>query len=264
MLIIGERINSTSPRIMQMIINRNDDLIRQEAKNQFNAGAGMIDLNCGTLDKEEEVNALYWLVKTVQEEISLPMCLDSTNPVALDRALSVHRGRALINSITGETMRFNSIISLVKEYNASVVALCMDDAGIPKDFIQAQEVGKRLISNLLAEGIEAKDIYLDPLVRSVSTDPEAAKNVLHIIKSLKEEFPGIHIITGLSNISHGLPSRRFINRAFLTLCIASGMDAAILDPLDQEVLAVVYATEVLTGSDRRGIKYIRACRSGKI
>ncbi len=171
MLIIGEKINSSRKSIGRAIAERNDEAVRQEAIRQAEAGAAVLDVNCGALPAEVEPEALAWLVRTVQSAVDLPLCLDSANPEALAAALPVHKGRPFINSISGETERYRRVLPLAKAYNASLVALGMDNRGIPKDTDQAFEVGEQLVTDLVRDGIDLDALYFDPLVRSAATSP---------------------------------------------------------------------------------------------
>jgi cobalamin-dependent methionine synthase I len=264
MLIIGEKLNATRKSIGRALAEKDSETIRQEAVKQVEAGAHTLDVNCGTLSAEAEPEALAWLVKTVQSAVNLPLCLDSPNPAALAAGLAVHQGKPIINSISGEKERYGHVLPLVKQYGASVVALDMDDRGIPQNNEQALEVGVKLVNDLLIDGIPLDDIYFDPLVRSVATSPGAVVDTLRLMEGLGCKFPGLHFVSGLSNVSFGLPERRHLNRAFVVLSVASGLDAVIMDPLDEVMLALIYAAETLMNKDRFCMKYIEAYRQGKL
>ncbi|HHW44718.1 methyltetrahydrofolate cobalamin methyltransferase [Desulfofundulus thermobenzoicus] len=264
MLIIGERINSTRKSMDRAVRAKDVASIREEVLNQVNAGAHMLDVNCGTLDAREEPATMEWLVKTVQEIADVPLCIDSPNYKALAAGLSVHRGKAMINSISGETERYKKVLPLVKEYGASVVALCMDEKGIPANKDRALEVGVKLVNDLLDAGIPVDDIYFDPLVRSVATNPETVVETLRLMEEMSSRFRGLHFVSGLSNVSFGLPERRHLNRAYVVLSMASGLDAVIADPLDSTLMALVYATEALLNKDRFCMQYIRCYQQGKL
>ncbi|SHF30434.1 5-methyltetrahydrofolate--homocysteine methyltransferase [Desulfofundulus australicus DSM 11792] len=264
MLIIGERINSTRKSIDRAVRTRDVEFIRQEATNQVNAGAHMLDVNCGTLEAQEEPAAMEWLVQTVQAAVDVPLCIDSPNYKALAAGLAVHRGKAMINSISGETERYKNVLPLVKEYGAAVVALCTDDRGIPASLDQALEVGLKLVGNLLEAGVPVDDIFFDPLVRSVATNPETVLVTLRLMEEMSARFPGLHFVSGLSNVSFGLPERRHLNRAYAVMSMASGLDAVIADPLDRTLMALIYATEALLNKDRFCMQYIRCYQEGKL
>jgi len=264
MLIIGEKINSTRKSIDQAVRAKDAEAIREVVFSQVNAGADMLDVNCGTLDAVDEPAAMEWLVKTVQEAADLPLCIDSANYKALAAGLKVHRGKAMINSISGEPERYRHVLPLIKEHGASVVALCMDEKGIPAGLERALEVGTRLVGSLLDDGVPVDDIYFDPLVRSVATNPETVVETLRLMEEMSARFAGLHFVSGLSNVSFGLPERRHLNRAYVVLSMASGLDAVIVDPLDGTLMALVYATEALLNKDPFCMQYIRCYRQGKL
>lgn len=258
MLIIGEKINTTRKAIGKAVLERNGDAIRAEAMAQVNSGAHMLDVNCGTFNATEEVFHMKWLIKEVQQAVKVPLCVDSANPEALSAGLAVHEGKAIINSISREKERYARTLPLIRKHHASVVALCLDDKGIPSTREKTVLVGRQLVSDLLDAGIPEDDIYCDPLVRSVATSPGAVRDALFVIVEMAEQFQGIHFVSGLSNVSYGLPERRHLNRAYVVLSIASGLDAVIMDPLDRNMTALIYATEALMGKDRYCLRYIKA------
>ena len=233
MLIIGERINSSRKVIAKAIKENDESILYSEAEKQVKAGANFLDINCGTINEDEEPQFLAWMVQLIQNKLNnIPICVDSPNSKALEKALSVHHGKAIINSISAESRKFNEVLPLIKQYNSSVIALCLDDRGIPQKIEDSQSVGDRLVSSLLDAGVAPGDIYFDPLVRSVATSQRAALELLQLMELMKERYKGIHFVSGLSNISFGLPERRHINRAYAVMCATRGMDAFILDPLD--------------------------------
>lgn len=258
MLIIGEKINSTRQHIETAVRNRDRDAITAEAKRQAEAGAQYLDINCGTLAAEEEPAAIEWLTRVVQEATGLPLCIDSPNARALAAALAVHQGEPIVNSISGESQRYDNVISLVKQYNTDVIALCLDDSGIPADKDTAVAVGDRLVRRLLESGIPAGKIYLDPLVRSVATNPATVLDTLEVMRVLGSAHQSLHFISGLSNVSFGLPERRHLNRAYAVMAVAAGLDAVIMDPLDKTLRALILAAEALANRDRFCLQYIDA------
>ncbi len=264
MLIIGEKINATRKSIDAAIKARDVALIQEVAKSQEAAGAHVLDVNCGTVPAFEEPEVMKWLVKIVQDVSDLPLCIDSANSEALAAGLEVHKGRALINSISGENNRYQSVLPLVKQYKAGVVALCNDDKGLPSTKEIAIEVGSSLVARLINDGIPVDDIYLDPLVRTLATSPETVVDSLQVMKELSLEFPGLHFVSGLSNVSFGLPERRHLNRAFVVMSVANGLDAVITDPLDAQLIALIYAAEALMNKDRFCMNYIGAYNNGKL
>jgi cobalamin-dependent methionine synthase I len=264
MIIIGEKINSSRKSIRRAVETRDQDSIAQEAVKQAEAGANYLDVNCGTLDPNEEPEVLAWMVKIVQEATSLPVCIDSPNPKALAAGLAVHKGEAMINSISGESDRYNKILVLAKQYNARLVALCLDDNGIPTEKDKAIAVGEKLVSSIIEGDIPADRIYFDPLVRTLATGPNAVLDSLAIITALGKKFAGLHFVSGLSNVSYGLPERRHLNRAYVVMSIAAGLDAVIMDPTDACMNALIIASESLVNKDRFCMKYIKASKVGKL
>jgi cobalamin-dependent methionine synthase I len=264
MLIIGERINSTRKSIDKAVRDRNSEAIIAEALKQVEAGAHFLDVNCGSLDVSEEPKALEWMINVVQNAVNSPLCIDSPNPDALAAGLAVHKGEAIINSISAETERFQKVLPLAKKYNAGLVALCLDDRGIPNGRDSAIEVGSRLVDSLMDAGIPMDKIYLDPLARSVATSPGAVIETLAIMDSLRSKYAGLHFVSGLSNVSFGLPERRHLNRAYVVMSIASGLDAVIMDPLDGIMHTLIYAAEALVNRDRFCLNYIKAFNQGKL
>ncbi|WP_227762663.1 methyltetrahydrofolate cobalamin methyltransferase [Zhaonella formicivorans] len=261
MLVIGELLNTSREHIEPLVISRDKESIKKLAVLQVKAGANLVDVNAGTL-VEGETEALTWLVKTVQEALEVPLCLDSANPKAIESALKVHKGKALINSISGEKKRFEEIVPLAKEYQASIIALCMDGRKIPDTPRARFEIGYKLVEELVKNGIPTADIYLDPLVRPISTGTKLANVVLETLKLIKQSMPEVKVVCGLSNVSYGLPRRHLINRTFLAMALEVGLDAAIVDPTDFELMATMYAAEALLDQDAYCKRYIAAHRDG--
>jgi cobalamin-dependent methionine synthase I len=263
MLIIGEKINTSRRNISEAVKSRNKKFIQEEAVKQIKAGALMLDVNAGMM-LDEEPECLEWMVKVIQDVIDIPLSLDSSNPIAIKRALNVHRGQALINSISLEPDRYKSLINLVLENNASVVALCLDEKGFPKSSKERTDIASTLLSRLIKDGVHPNSIYLDPLICPISTDFNVGRIILDTISAMKESFPGVHIILGISNISFGLPARRIINQAFLPIVIALGVDAVIIDPSDRKLMELLLASMAINGQDEYCAKFIEAFRSGVI
>lgn len=263
MLIVGERINTSRKDIRPAVERKDREFIQKEAKLQVDAGAGMVDVNCGTRVKEEAED-LEWLVKTVQEAVSVPLCLDSPNPEALERALAAHKGKALVNSITLEKERIEKILPLIKKDDSRVVALTMDERGMPNDTKTRVEIAGKLLKVLEGEGIKREDIYFDPLVRPLGTDPGQSLVVLETIRAIMEKFSGAHTFCGLSNISFGLPLRPLLNRNFLTMAMLMGLDSVMIDPLDKHMMANLRASLALLNKDEFSLEYITAFREGRL
>jgi cobalamin-dependent methionine synthase I len=263
MIVVGERINSTRKRIREAVRARDVAFITNEAKSQVAAGANYIDVNAGT-SVAHEIDDLKWLVETVQKAVDAPLCIDSANPAALKAALPLVNKPPIINSITGEKARMGTILPLVKEYNASVVALVMDDAGMPEDAEGRLKVAHSLIPAIEKQGITRDRIFVDPLVRPVSVDIKQGPAVLETVNKVMTGWPGIHTICGLSNISFGLPVRNVLNSTFLALMLEAGLDGAIIDPTEPRMMATVAAAEALLGRDEYCMRYIEAHRAGRL
>jgi cobalamin-dependent methionine synthase I len=204
-----------------------------------------------------------WLTETIQQQVQLPLCIDSPDPQVIAAGLAACRfGQPMINSISGETERYRAILPLALQYRAKVVALCMDDSGMPETAGQRLLMAEKIIDRLLADGMPADDIYLDPLIKPVGTNDQAGIEALSGMRLIKEKYPAVHLICGLSNISFGLPQRKVLNQAFMIQAMAMGMDAYILDPLDKTMMGFYHASRVLLGQDEFCMQYIRAYRKG--
>jgi 5-methyltetrahydrofolate--homocysteine methyltransferase len=261
MLIVGERINSSRKSILKAIDERDGDFIVQEAINQVEAGATYIDVNAAAR-LEHEIEDLQWLVQTVQGGLDVPLCIDSPSAAAIHAGLLVHRGQAMVNSISGEKDRLEAILPLVKEHNALVVGLTIDERGMPQTSAQRLEVAEAIAAAAEAQGISRDRVYIDFLVRCVSAEADQGLISLEAIEQIRTALPGIHAICGLSNISYGLPQRGLLNRTFLAMAIGRGLDAAILDPTDRRLMAVLRAARAITNEDEYCMEYITAHRAG--
>lgn len=263
MIIIGEKINGTRKAVGRAVTEKDAEFIKELARKQVEAGAGYLDVNAGTRP-DVEADDLVWLVKTVQEVTDIPLCLDSPNPDALVAAMAEVNKTPMINSISGEPDRLEGIVPLAAKSDCPVIALALDENGIPKDVEGRLAVVGKVIEKTRAAGIEDSRLYVDPLVMTIATDQQAGNTLFETIRNLKARYPDIHFTAGLSNISFGLPGRTFINQAFLTLAVDAGLDSAILDPMDRPLMTAILAAEVILGRDRHCMNYNRAYRAGKI
>jgi 5-methyltetrahydrofolate--homocysteine methyltransferase len=261
MKIIGEKINGTRKRVARAIADRDVTFIQELAVKQANAGSFWLDVNAGTHpDKEPE--DLIWLIDTIQSVTETALCLDSANPKALDVAIKKVSKVPMINSISGEPDRLEKILPIVAEYGCEVIALAMDDKKIPETFEKRLKVIDLVMDATRTAGIPDEKVYVDPLAMTIATANQSAVIACETIRTAKEKYPEIHFTMGLSNISFGLPSRHQINRAFLVLAMQAGLDSAILDPLDNDLVAAILTTEMLMGRDRHCLNYIRAAKKG--
>lgn len=262
MKIIGEKINGTRSQVKQAVAERDAAFVRALAQRQVEAGADWLDVNAGT-SPNREPDDLVWLVQTVQEAVDVPLCLDSTHPPALAAAIQQVRQTPLINSISGERARLDGILPLVRQAGCGVIALALDDQGIPVGAQERLAVLRRVLDQTRRAGIPDDRVYVDPLVMALATNTESGRVVLDTLQAVRAEFPDVHLTSGLSNVSFGLPARTLINRAFLTLALAAGLDSAIMDPLDRELRAALLAAELVLGRDRHCLNYTRAYRAGQ-
>lgn len=261
MKIIGEKINGTRKSVARAIGNRDKDFIVSLAKSQVEAGAAVLDVNAGsTPDRETE--DLVWLVQTVQSAVDTQLCLDSSRPEPLRAALGEVNHKPMINSISGEPKRLKNILPLAAEHHCELIALALDEGGIPKTAENRLHVVRRMVKLTREKEISDENLYIDPLVLSIATDMAAGNTTLEVIRRIREEFPRTHITMGLSNVSFGLPNRHLINRTFLTLALAAGLDSAIIDPTETSMREALLATELLLGRDRFCRNYTKASRAG--
>lgn len=248
MIIVGERLNSSRRPVLQALQNMDERYILEEAVRQEKAGADFIDLNAAAL-LDREIETLRWAIPLLQKELKAPLSIDTPNPDATREGLKLHEGKALLNSLSGEKKRIDSFLPLIREFKPWVVVLCLDDEGLPKSPEEELSVARRMVDLLDREGIPPQDIFLDPLVRPVGVDHNAGKLFLGALETIKKNLPDVKTIAGISNVSFGLPRRKLLNRDFLLLALQSGLDAAILDPLDKEILAAVASAQALLGKD---------------
>lgn len=263
MLIIGERINTSRKNILQAVDRRDVKFIQEEAIAQVEAGADFLDINAGSRT-ESEAEDLSWLVKVIQEVLEVPLCLDSPNSSALEVSLKVCKSKTLINSITGEEKRAEEILPLVKKYNSQVVALTMDEKGIPDNVDRRLKIIEKILKKVAEFKIPKDALYVDPLVQPISTNSLHALLALESLRQIESFFPEVKTIIGLSNVSFGLPKRELINQVFLPLALASGLDAVILDPLDKRLRANLSAAKVLLGKDDYCQEYLSSYRKGRL
>ncbi|MFZ0448498.1 MAG: dihydropteroate synthase [Desulfatiglandaceae bacterium] len=264
MLIVGERINTSRKLINEGVANRDAAYIQADVKFQIDSGADLIDVNAGSR-RNSEVEDLVWLIEVIQKALpQARLCIDSPNPDSLKAVLNQVEHSPMLNSTTLERSRFESMAPIIQMRDCDIVALCIDDRGIPKSAQQALENAGRLVSELERLGMKRERIYLDPVIQTVSANTNAALMVLETIERIRRELEGVNVICGLSNISFGLPRRPLLNRAFLTLAMKAGLNAAIVDPLDKKLMGMLKAAAVLLGQDPWCQAYTTAFREGKL
>ncbi|PKM89514.1 MAG: methyltetrahydrofolate--corrinoid methyltransferase [Firmicutes bacterium HGW-Firmicutes-10] len=264
MIIIGEKLNSTLKSIRPAMESRDKEAIQDLARRQVRAGADFIDVNAGMF-YENESEVLQWLIETIQEVTDTPFAIDSPSAMAILTGLKANKnGKPIINSITAEKARYDALIPLIKQFDTKVIALCMDDSGMPETSEKRVDIARTLIKNLTTVGVAMDDIFIDPMVRPVATGSHYGIVAIETIRQIKSEFPEVHIACGLSNISFGLPARKILNQSFLVAAMAAGMDGAIVDPLDRKLMSFVYASEALLGKDDYCMEFLTKFREGEI
>jgi 5-methyltetrahydrofolate--homocysteine methyltransferase len=265
MLIIGESINGTIPKVGQAIQERNEAFLKELAKTQYDCGAQMLDVNAGVAGGNE-VEDLPWLIKLIQQEVPIPLMIDSANPDALKTALDVYRHSELpiLNSVSGEEEKWKKLFPVLMEKRGKIVVLCMDDQGIPEAIEGRIAIASKLFDRLIQAGIPEDYIYFDPLVLAVSVESDAALVTLETIRALRTRFPKCHVICGASNVSMGLPGRKLINRTFLAMAIFAGLDALFIDVRDQALLSTIHASKPLVNQDPYCMQYLKSFRAKKI
>jgi 5-methyltetrahydrofolate--homocysteine methyltransferase len=246
-----------------MILDRDAHGLIELARKQEKAGADFIDVNVGTGvgTREDEVDAIQWVIECILKEVETPLCIDSGDPKVIETGLNILDGKStMINSVNGEARSLDAVMPLAAQNNSLLIALAMDEKGIsPRE---SDRVGccEKIYTACKDYGVPPENVFFDPLVMPVSTDIKSDEVTLNILTSIKNDFPMCRTVTGLSNVSFGLPRRHRLNTAFLYMCIAAGLDAAIVDPLDNELMNAVRTGEVLAGKDRHCRKYLRAFR----
>ncbi len=265
MLVIGESINGTIEKVGQAILNRDEAFLRKLVRTQHECGAHTLDVNAGVAGGNE-VEDLQWLTRIVQREVLIPLMIDSADPEALKAALSVYRHSEppILNSISGEEEKWNKLHPVLAQKGCKVVALLMDDRGIPKTIDERMAIAQTLFTRLTTMRLPPHYLYFDPLALSVAVEPEAGIVALETIRRLRLSYPDSHVICGLSNVSMGLPGRRLINRTFLNMAICAGLDTLLVDVRDQALLSSIYASKILTHQDPYCLEYLKAYREKKI
>ena len=259
-VIIGERINPTGRKILAAEMAAGDfSRVEADAIAQIEAGAHMLDVNAGS-PLVDEPAILARAIQLVQSITDVPLAIDSSIVAALAAGLAVYKGKALVNSVTGEEDRLETVLPLVKKYGAAVVAISNDETGISEDPDVRFEVAKKIVHRAMDYGILASDVLVDPLVMPIGAINLAGQQVMRLVRRLREELK-VNTTCGASNISFGLPARDGINSAFLTMAIASGMTSAITNPLHGDIVRACMGADVMMGHDPDCARWIRKFRA---
>ena len=258
-VLIGERINPTGRRLLAEEMKNGDfSRVETDAMSQVGAGAQMLDVNAG-IPLADEPALLARAVELVQSLTDVPLSIDSSIVAALESGLLAYRGKALVNSVTGEEERLEQVLPLVAKHGAAVVAISNDETGISEDPDVRFEVAKKIVGRAADHGIPREDIVVDPLVMPIGAIATAGQQVFHLIRRLRDEL-GVNTTCGASNISFGLPNRAGINAAFLAMAIGAGMTSAITNPLEPEIRQSIMAADVLNGRDPNCATWIKTYR----
>ncbi|MDR1293121.1 MAG: dihydropteroate synthase [Clostridiales Family XIII bacterium] len=264
MIIIGEKINGFIPSTLKAIESKDDAYIKGLAEKQSEYGASYIDVCAGTAP-EIEHDTLEWLIGLVQETTETPLSIDSSDVQTILDMIPLAKRPGLINSVSGEGEKCDTLFPAIADTEWNVVALtCDDESGIPNDPKIKAKIASDIIAKADKYGVARERLFIDPLVTTLGANSEAFASFGDAVRLIKESYPEVHITSGLSNISYGLPYRRAINRVFLSLAMAAGMDSAIVDPTAEDMRAAIYATEVLVGRDPNCKHYLKAVRKNII
>jgi len=256
-VLIGERINpSGNKKLAEALRGGNLEVVRNEALAQVQDGADIIDINVGTFGVDE-VALLPRAVQAVMDTVDVPLCIDSANPMALESALKIYKGKPLINSVTGEEHSLKKVLPLVKEYGTAVICLVQDDEGVPKNKERRVSIAHKLVARADTIGISREDIIIDCLTCAVGADTTSGLEVIKAICQVKDELD-VNQTLGASNVSFGLPDRDSLNSAFIALVIGAGITCLITDV--GKIRPIVLAANLILGRDKRARHYIEAYR----
>jgi len=258
--VIGERINPTGRKALAAEMKDGDfSRVEADALAQVAAGATMLDVNAG-IPLADEPAILAKSIELVQSITDVPLAIDSSIVAALEAGLSVYKGKALLNSVTGEEERLEAVLPLVKKYNCAVVAISNDDTGISQDLDVRFQVAKRIVERAEDHGIPRCDILVDPLAMPVGAIGTAGRQVLQLVARLRDEL-GVNSTCGASNLSFGLPNRKDLNTTFVAMAAGAGLTSAIVNPLHPEMMTGIRAANVINATDKDCMGWITACRA---
>ena len=260
MIIIGEKINGSIPSVAKAIAEKNADWIRDLARLQAQAGADYIDV-CASV-KDNELETLHWLIDLVQDVTDVPICVDSPNPETCVAAMLFCKRPGLVNSVSMEGKKAQIIFPAIAETKWSVVAL-LCAKGIPSSAQERLRVFDDLMKKAEEYNVAPQQIFIDPLVEMLCTAQNGVQMVLDVIRAIKEKEPRVHITGAVSNVSFNLPIRKVLNQSFLVLAMQAGMDSAVMNPCNRDLMGILYATQAMLGEDMFCISYIGAYREGK-
>lgn len=263
MIIIGEKINGAIPAVGKAILDRDDEIIRTRVRTQAAAGADFIDC-AASCDTSLEYEAMCWLIDIIQEETDIPICLDSPDASLLARLLQEGRVKrpGMINSVSLEGDKCEKVLPLIAGTEWNVIALTCDDGGIPADAEKRVEIAKGLIAKADEYGIARKNLHIDPCVMSLAVAPTSQSDFVYCVNAIHEYAPEVKVTGAISNVSYGMPARKYVNMSFMTAAVQAGLDSGIMDPTSENMMGVMYAAAALCGEDKGGRRYNRAYRKG--
>ena len=262
MIIIGEKINGSIPSVAEAIAKRDAEFIKQRARIQDEAGATFIDC-CASVPEAEEVETLKWMIDCIQEVSDLPISIDSPSARVLAEDYKFCKRPGLFNSVSGEGDKIDVIFPIMAENKGwECIALCSDDTGIPKNAADRLKVFDKIMVKAKEYGIRPSRLHIDPLVEMLCTSENGIETNEEVISTIRERYDDIHITAAISNISFNLPVRKMVNLGFTVLAMKAGLDSAILDPTNRDMMGVIFATEALLGLDDYCMEYISAYREG--
>ena len=260
MLVIGELINGMFKNVEKAIKERDKDVIIALAKKQVAAGSQALDVNVGPAS-EDPLKDMEWLVTTIAGATNARLCIDTTKLAVMEKGLSLCKTKAIVNSTSGQKEKLDALMPLAKKYNASIIGLTMTSKGIPQDAASRVEIATQIIMAAQENGVEMEDLFIDAVILPVNVAQPHAKEVLETIRQVKMLCdPAPKTVLGLSNVSQGTRFRPLINRTFFTMAIAAGLDAAILDPLDKELMDEMITAELLLEKSIYCESYLEAYR----
>lgn len=260
MFVIGELINGMYKEVGRAIVAKDKKVIQRIARQQVENGANALDVNVGPVAKDP-VEAMKWLAETIQEAVEVPLCFDSTKPAVIEAGLKLAKKKAIINSTTADDEKLNLLLPLAKKYSAQIIGLTMDKEGVPRDRFKRSELALKIIASSMEHNLNPEDVYIDPIVLPVNVAQPQATEVIESIREFKMiSDPPPKTVVGLSNVSQGAQNRNLINRTFLVMAIANGLSAAILDPLDKELMDAMITAELVLNKSIYCDSYLDAYR----
>lgn len=263
MIIIGEKINGAIPTVKEAIEKRDEAFIADRAIKQTEAGAHYIDI-CASTAPEHEIETMKWLMEVVQGATDTPLCIDSPNPRVIEMLFKYANKPGLLNSVSEEGDKCEVLLPLMEGNSWEVVGLTCDNNGIPNNLETKVAITKCMVEKADKYGITPDRIHIDPCVMALSTENRTMLNFVAEIRAIKELYPTIHVTGAISNISFGLPIRPLLNKTAMAFAIEAGMDSAVMDPMNRDMMGTIFATYALLGQDKHCRKYSKAFRSGQI